>query len=192
MNSGIRPGAPRAVLLLFTVSLLGMSGLVLAGRPGPLDLVETLDLERYQGRWYQIALLPNRFQDQCVGETSAEYTLLDNGRVRVVNRCRTAGGEFEEVVGEARRPDPGQPAKLKVRFAPKWLAWLPLVWGDYQVMALDQGYRSVLVGEPSREFLWVLAREPSIPTERLDALLAEARRQGFDSDRIVMSRQQRP
>ena len=177
--------------------MLGGICLPFAVRPvaaddGALELLDTLDLERYQGRWYEIALLPNRFQDQCVAETSAEYSLMDNGRVRVINRCRNAEGEFEQVVGEARRPDSGQPAKLEVRFAPKWLAWLPLVWGDYQVMALDADYRTALVGEPSREFLWVLAREPSISAERLDALLAEARRQGFDIDQVVPSRQQWP
>lgn len=177
--------------------LLGGIFLLAAFRPvaadaDTLELVDTLDLERYQGRWYEIALLPNRFQDQCVGETSAEYSLMENGRVRVINRCRNADGEFEQAVGEARRPDPEHPARLEVRFAPKWLAWLPLVWGDYQVMALDPDYRTALVGEPSREFLWVLAREPSISAERLEALLEEARRQGFDTENVVMSRQQWP
>lgn len=175
--------------LLCGLVLMTCVGAATAGQ-GPLELVDTLDLERYQGRWYQIALLPNRFQAQCVSETSAEYTLLENGRVQVVNRCRNEDGEFEQVIGAARRPDAGQPAALEVRFAPRWLSWLPLVWGDYQVMMIDPDYSSVLVGEPSREFLWVLARQPSLPAERLQQLLDEARRQGFDTDAVVISRQQ--
>lgn len=191
MSTSSLPTRPWLLLMLCGIGLL-TAARPLAADDGALELVETLDLERYQGRWYEIALLPNRFQDQCVAETSAEYSLMDNGRVRVVNRCRNAKGEFEQVVGEARRPDPEQPAKLVVRFAPKWLAWLPLVWGDYQLMALDADYRSALVGDPSREFLWVLAREPSISPERLEGLMAEARRQGFDTDKIVLSPQQWP
>ncbi|MGK7297003.1 MAG: lipocalin family protein [Candidatus Wenzhouxiangella sp. M2_3B_020] len=158
----------------------------------PLELVDDVDLVRYQGLWYEIALLPNEFQEQCVGETTAEYTLLENGRIRVVNRCRTAGGEFDQVVGRARRPDPDQPAKLEVRFAPGWLGWLPFVWGDYQVMALDDDYRWAMVGAPSREFLWILAREPNLPEARIEALLDEARSQGFDSDAVERTPQDWP
>lgn len=158
----------------------------------PLDLVDDVDLVRYQGLWYEIALLPNEFQEQCVGETTAEYALLKNGRVRVVNRCRTADGDFDQVVGRARRSDPERPAKLEVRFAPAWLGWLPLVWGDYQVMALDDEYRWAMVGAPSREFLWILAREPDLPEARIETLLAEARSQGFDTDSVERTRQQWP
>nr|WP_277347475.1 lipocalin family protein [Wenzhouxiangella sp. XN79A] len=141
-------------------------------------------MARYQGTWYEIAKLPNRFQDQCVAGTRAEYTLLDDGRVEVINRCRLASGATEEVRGRARRPDPDRPAALEVRFAPAWLSWLPMVWGDYQVMALDRGYRWALVGEPSRKFLWILSRTRGLPRARIDELLAEARRQGFPVDRI--------
>jgi apolipoprotein D and lipocalin family protein len=155
---------------------------------GPLELVDDVDLERYQGRWYEIALLPNRFQDQCVADTSAEYTLTGNGRIRVVNRCRTADGDFNRVVGEARSADE-RPASFEVRFAPKWLSWLPFVWGDYQIMALDDDYRWAMVGAPSRKYLWILSREPSLPESRIESLLAEARRQGFDTEAVVRSPQ---
>jgi len=157
---------------------------------GPLDLVETVDLERYQGLWHEIARLPNRFQDQCAGEVTARYTLLEDGRIQVVNRCRRSDGEFDEAQGQARVPDPEDPARLQVRFAPRWLSWLPWVWGDYQIMALDDEYRWVMVGEPSREFLWILARERELPRARLDALLTEAQRQGFDTAEVQLTRQE--
>lgn len=155
-----------------------------ASGKAPLELVDALDLERYQGTWYEIAKLPNRFQARCMAETTAEYTLLDDGRIRVVNRCRVADDRFDTVRGTARRPDPDRPGALEVRFAPGWLSWLPMVWGDYQVMAIDDAYSSVLVGAPSRTYLWILAREPELAPARIDALLAEARRQGFPVDRI--------
>jgi apolipoprotein D and lipocalin family protein len=79
---------------------------------------------------------------------------------------------------------------LEVRFAPAWLGWLPFVWGDYQVMALDDEYRWAMVGAPSREFLWILAREPDLPEARIESLLAEARSQGFDTEAVERTRQE--
>ena len=140
--------------------LSAASALPAYARP-PLDLVDEVDLDRYQGVWYEIALLPNRFQARCVASTAAEYTRLDDGRVRVVNRCRTADGEFDQAEGVARPADPDRPAALEVRFAPKWLSFLPFVWGKYQIMALDEDYQWAMVGAPSRKYLWILAREPS-------------------------------
>lgn len=155
----------------------------------PLELVESVDLRRYQGLWYEIARLPNEFQDQCAGNVTAEYTLMDNGRIRVVNRCLLADGEVDEAEGVARRPDPNREAALKVRFAPRWLSWLPLVWGDYQIMALSTDYEYVLIGAPSREYLWILGREPSLPQETINALVAQAARQGFDAGAVIRTPQ---
>ena len=177
---------PKRWMPLIGLSLAGCAG---SGHP-PLELVDALDLERYQGTWYEIAKLPNRFQDQCVADTRAEYTLLDDGAVDVVNRCRLRSGEIEAITGRARRPDPDRPAALEVRFAPAWLGWLPLVWGDYQVMSLDPAYSSVLVGEPSREFLWILARTPTLDAARTEALMAEAERQGFPVERLDFTPQE--
>lgn len=152
----------------------------LMGQDRPLDLVASVDLERYQGLWYEIARLPNRFQDRCASDVTAEYALLDNGRIQVVNRCRMQNGKISEAEGVARRPDPAEEAALKVRFAPRWLSWVPFVWGDYQIMALSENYDSALIGAPSRKYLWILARDPSLSERRLDLLLAEAEAQGFD------------
>lgn len=186
---------PRLRALVSTWGLLALGCSTPAGGPpaarGPLDLVDELDLERYQGLWYEIARLPNSFQEQCLGEVTARYTLRADGRVDVVNRCTTEDG-VASAEGLARRPDPGRPAALEVRFAPAWLSWLPAVWGDYQVIALDENYRWAMVGSPSREYLWILAREPRLGEGRLGALLAEAERQGFRADAVQRTRQQRP
>ncbi len=163
----------------------------LLAQEAPLALVESVDLERYQGLWYEIARLPNRFQDSCAANVTAEYTLLENGRIKVVNRCKLPGGALDEAEGVARRPDPEREAALKVRFAPRWLSWLPFVWGDYQIMALADDYGSVLIGAPSREYLWILAREPSLTKTRIEELLAEAERQGFDTGNVTRTPQEK-
>ncbi len=98
----------------------------------PLEAVADVDIPRYMGLWYEIARYPNSFQTKCTGEVTATYTLLDDGTIRVVNRCRKENGEMSEAVGKAKLADSDGPkSKLKVRFAPAILSWLPFVWGNY-------------------------------------------------------------
>ena len=152
----------------------------------PLPTQDWVEPTRYVGRWYEIARLPNRFQDQCTGDVAATYSLRDDGRFTVVNECRTKEGGVDRAEGVARRADPNGPAsRLKVRFAPAWLSFLPWVWGDYWILELDRDYRFALVGEPSRKYLWILARDPVMDPAAYDALVAGARRLGFDTSRLV-------
>ena len=155
----------------------------------PVDAIATLDLSRYMGQWYEIAKYPNWFQKQCVAETVAQYTLLASGRVRVTNRCRLANGEMDEAIGTARQVGPANSPKLQVRFAPAWLSFIPAVWGDYWVLDLDPAYRLVAVGEPSRKYLWVLARTPSVSTSDYQALLRRLEARGFDVKKLELTRQ---
>ncbi len=155
-----------------------------ASPPAALATVPSVELERYMGRWYEVARFPNRFQKDCSGPATADYALLPNGRVQVTNRCPQAGGKVDEAIGEARRVGgPGSP-KLEVRFAPAWLSWLPSVWGNYWVIDLDPGYTLAVVSEPQREFLWVLARQPQVDEATWNALMARLRAQGFDLGRL--------
>ena len=130
----------------------------MAAAPPTQDWV---DLARYAGRWYEIARLPNRFQTQCASDVAATYSLRADGRVSVVNECRRRDGQATRVEGLARRADAKGPAsRLKVRFAPAFLSFLPFVWGDYWILELDREYRWALVGDPSRKYLWILSRTP--------------------------------
>lgn len=152
----------------------------------PPSVVEDVDLERYSGAWYEIARLPNRFQRQCAGDVTATYTLLDNGQIKVVNRCRLHSGEFTESEGRARLADEDGPAsKLKVRFAPRILSWLPFVWGDYWIIELDPDYKYSVVGDPDRKYLWILAREPEMDDEKIAGILERAKEQGYDVTDII-------
>ena len=156
----------------------------------PLQVVAPVDLKRYAGVWHEQARLPNRFQKQCTGPVSAEYTLLDDGSVEVRNRCILADGSFDESVGTARVvPVAGQPGagRLEVRFAPEWLGWLPVVWGDYWILKLDRDYQVALVGTPNRKYLWVLSRAPRLDEAALQAELDYARTLGFDVDQVELT-----
>lgn len=155
-----------------------------------VEAVPSVDLERYAGRWYEIARLPNKFQKKCACCVTATYSLRDDGRLTVVNECQKADGQPNSVTGEARLADKDGPtSKLEVRFAPGFLSFLGMVWGDYWVLELDPEYSYALVGDPKREYLWVLAREPELPDETYDGLLETARSMGFDVSQVQKTSQ---
>jgi apolipoprotein D and lipocalin family protein len=152
---------------------------------GGLTPIPSLDLKEYLGKWYEIAKYPNRFQKNCAGDTTAEYIKTPDGRIQVINRCKTEDGPFEEAKGVAKRIGESGSAKLKVRFAPAWLSFIPAVWGDYWVIDLDENYQLAAVSEPSRTYLWILSRTPSVRTSDYDALIARLKGRGFDIRKIV-------
>jgi apolipoprotein D and lipocalin family protein len=156
----------------------------------PLQVVAPVDLKRYAGLWHEQARLPNRFEKACAGPVTAEYTPLADGSVEVRNRCILDDGSFDEAIGSARVVRvAGQPGagRLEVRFAPAWLGWLPLVWGDYWILKLDRDYQVALVGTPKRDYLWVLSRAPRLDPTALQAELDYARTLGFDVDKVVLT-----
>ncbi|MDE3217391.1 MAG: lipocalin family protein, partial [Gemmatimonadota bacterium] len=154
-------------------------------RPEPVHAIPSLDLERYAGRWYEVARFPSWFERKCVGQATADYELRPDGTIRVVNTCRTADSTVNRAEGAARLADRnGPPSRLKVRFAPSFLSFLPMVWADYWVLDLTDDYGAALVGTPDRRYLWVLSRTPALDSATYDRLVATAGRQGFDVARL--------
>jgi apolipoprotein D and lipocalin family protein len=152
----------------------------------PLEVVPEVDLGRYAGRWFEIARLPNRFEKSCASDVTADYTLREDGEINVVNQCRGGGGQLKKAEGRARRASKDGPnTKLKVRFAPGYLKLLPFVWGDYWIIDLAPDYSHAVVGDPGRDYLWVLARTPRMTEEAYRAALGRAESQGFDVSRLI-------
>lgn len=142
-----------------------------------LNTVEQLDLDRYQGKWYEIARLPNSFERDLESVT-ATYTIKNNGKIQVLNEGYKPGGKRKSVTGTAWVPDKNYPGRLKVRF------FWPFS-GDYYVMSLDDEYNYALVGTPNRKFLWVLARQPEIDEEIYNKYLTDARDQSFNIEELI-------
>lgn len=159
------------------------------GQAQTVQTVKHVDLKRYVGTWYEIARFPNRFQKDCVANVTANYAERSDGQIDVVNRCDEAGNKKDEASGRARVADPATNAKLEVRFAPDWLAWLPFVWANYWIIDLAEDYSYVAVGEPSREYLWILARKPAMDEATYEALVNRLTAQGFDTAKLVKTRQ---
>ncbi len=156
----------------------------------PLEVVPSVDLSRYAGTWYEIARLPFKYQSQCVGNVTATYVLLDDGTIKVVNRCRKQNREVDEAVGLAKLASDGGPnTKLKVRFAPAILSFLPFVWGDYWIIDLASDYSYAVVGEPNRKYLWVLSRTPVMGEITLQGILDRAKQKGYDLTSLIRTEQ---
>lgn len=151
--------------------------------------VAALDVPRYLGTWYEIAKFPNWFQKKCVSNTKAVYTAKPDGNLRVLNSCKTAGGETSEAEGLARQIGAKDSPKLEVRFAPEWLSFLPLVWGDYWVIDLDSQYQVAAVSDPRREYLWVLSRTPQLDPKVYADLLQRLKQQQFDIQKLELTSQ---
>jgi apolipoprotein D and lipocalin family protein len=177
--------------LMFSFFVLIVAGSAAQEKSGqPLDVVPSVDLQRYTGTWYEIARLPNRFQSQCVGDVTATYTLLDDGDIKVVNRCRKENGEMAEAEGRAKRAGGTEPnTKLKVRFAPAFLSFLSFVWGDYWIIDLATDYSYAVVGEPARKYFWVLSRKPVMDEATLQEILGRAKQKGYDLAGLIRTKQ---
>ncbi|HKI84487.1 MAG TPA: lipocalin family protein [Candidatus Krumholzibacteria bacterium] len=144
----------------------------------PPRVVDDLQLSRYVGRWYEIAHIPNRFQSKCASNTTAEYTLQEDGRIEVINRCRKENGKIMEARGIARIASGGNPARLEVSFVS--ILGKQLFWGDYWVIGLDADYEWAIVGHPQRKYGWILARQPSLDDATLARIVARLKEAGYD------------
>jgi apolipoprotein D and lipocalin family protein len=153
----------------------------------PLPTVAHVDLARYQGTWHEIARLPMWFQRGCVRST-ATYGLRDDGTVSVINRCSTTDGGEKIAVGRAFVVEATSNAKLEVEFDSAFSRLLPgVARGDYWIIHLEPDYSLAIVGHPSREYLWILARSPAIEPARYDAAIDLCRQLGFPVDELVRS-----
>jgi len=153
---------------------------------GDVKTMDFVDLNRYTGKWFEIALLPNRFERKCIEGAIAEYTLLKDGRIQVVNSCKTKNG-VSQATGVAWVTDPTNSAKLKVSFVPifKYFKWFG---GDYWILYVDPDYQFAVVGDPSRKYLWLLARKPSVSDTTYQKFLTVATENGFDVSQIKRMR----
>ncbi len=171
------------MLLLAVGTMTGATPVQAADGKPPLEVVPSVDLTRYAGKWYEIARLPNRFQRDCAGHTTATYTLRPDGKITVLNECRKADGRQKSAQGTARVADARGPnTKLKVTF------FWPFS-GNYWIIDLDPEYRWAVVGEPGRDYLWILSREPRLDAAVYQKIVERAKHRGFDTGKLLRTPQ---
>lgn len=181
--------SPFARLALFVVTASALFGCASGGnyrdQNAPISTVQSVDLNRYQGLWYEIARFPVFFEEGCVGVT-AEYALNDDGSVRVINSCREGSltATPRNATARAEAVD-ASGAKLNVDFLPL----VPFTSGDYWILDIDEGYETVVVGTPNGFAGWILARDPQIDQARLQRGIEALKRNGYDVSQLTFPKQ---
>lgn len=173
----------RFVIALFAAAILAAcaSEPVYRRAEPPLNAAPAVEIDRYLGRWYEIARYPNGFQKECEAVTAA-YSRREDGLIKVVNACGAIeGSRARTAVGRAKIVDPQSNAKLKVSFFGPF-------WGDYWIVDLKEDYARAIVGEPSGRYLWVLAREPALSEAERADILATLDRLGYPSEPLHFTR----
>lgn len=170
-----------AVFLFFAIGLAGLY----ARDAGiqPVRTVVKVDLDRYMGKWFEIAAFPQRFEKGCHC-TTAEYEMTDKGYVRVFNTCRKGGpdGKVSRAKGKAFIVKGSGNAKLRVQF----------FWpfrGNYWIIDLAEDYTYAVVGDPSRKYLWILSRTPAMDPALYDEIVRRTEAQGFATTKLVKADQ---
>lgn len=156
------------------------------------EVVKGVDLERYMGRWYEIASFPSFFQPKNGENTRATYTLNSDGTVHVLNETWN-NGKRTSIEGSAYKADPNSDeAKLKVKFyVPPFLPIIPAV-GDYWILYLDHDYQYALIGGPTNKFLWILSRQPHLDEAIYNQLVEKAKEEGYDVSKLHKTPQSDP
>jgi len=145
-----------------------------------LVTVKQVDLKKYAGLWYEIAKIPNSFQDQCAYGTTAEYKIYKDGSIQVINKCYDDNGEPDVADGVANVVDKKTNAKLEVSFV-SFFGIRPF-WGDYWIIGLDDNYQWAIVGTPNRKYGWILSRTPSLPDETMQKIFEILKSQHYNPE----------
>lgn len=162
------------------VVLAGFWAIQAQGKPIDKTTVKQLDLNRYMGKWYEIARFPHSFEKNLVGVT-ATYSLRENGKIRVVNEGfkNTLDGRRSIAEGKAKVPNKNdEPGKLKVAFFWNFYA-------DYYVLELDKDYQWAMIGSSSDKYFWILSRTPQMDSKTYEMLLDKARKRGYDLKKLI-------
>jgi apolipoprotein D and lipocalin family protein len=177
------------MLSLFTALGIPLIERLLARRRAPPRTEPYVDLHRYAGPWYEVARLPESQEADAAQDVTVDYVPLDRHRLAVVHRCTAPDGALKEDVGLAEQARGGHGAKLRVNYAGPLVRGLGFAWSDYWILRVDRYYETALVGTPDRRRLWLLSRTPEIEPETYRRMVDYARVEGYDTERVRMTRQ---
>ncbi|HQV23573.1 MAG TPA: lipocalin family protein [Agitococcus sp.] len=145
--------------------------------------VPKVDLNRYMGKWYEIAKIPNSFQKTCVSETTVTYTLLANHHVAGVNACKKANGELYQLKIDGKVQDASN-AKIVFKITSSWLRFIPMVRADYWIVDLAADYSYAAVATADGKYLWILARQAQLNDSVYEQILQRVAKQGFAIQKV--------
>lgn len=165
----------KTLLFLYFIAFFFLSGCTSTPTP-TLPTVVKIDLERYAGTWIEIARYENRFEKGCAGAT-AQYS-LEKDHVRVINSCYDQNGvKSAQAFGRAYAVEESNNSKLRVSF------FRPF-YGDYWVVMLGDHYQYSVVGDPYRQYLWILSRSKELTVEDKRTIIDYLPTIGYDPNKL--------
>lgn len=167
---------------LLTLALFGLCATAI-GQKVDNSTITSFDLNRYLGKWYEIARYDHSFERDLVGCT-AEYSMRDDGKIKVVNsgHLKTLDGPYKESTGKAKAKRNGKPGQLQVNFFGPF-------YSDYYILNLAPDYSYSVVGSSSPKYLWILSRTPQLVPEQRTKILSDLQRRGYDTGKLILVEQ---
>lgn len=176
----------RTYILIIIITL--SAGAMAQKENSQLTTVGYVDLSEYAGLWYEIAKIPNRFQKHCTGNTTAKYSINDDGTIKVVNSCKETDGTIDSSEGLAKVADSKTNSRLEVSFVS--IFGIHLFWGDYWIIGLADDYSYAIVGTPDRKYGWILSRTKQLPADKLEAVYDILIRKGYNPEDFISTHQE--
>lgn len=142
------------------------------------SVVKSVDMDKYLGKWYEIARMDHRFE-RDMSHCTAMYLLNDDGTIKIVNQGLKKG-KWKTSIGKAKRTE--RPGVLRVSFFGPF-------YSDYRIMMIAPDYSYALIGGSSGDYLWILSRTPQLKKEVRQQLVSEARKRGYQTDKLIWVQQ---
>ena len=163
---------------IISLAFLGLCATAV-GQKVDHSTITSFDLDRYLGKWYEIARYDHSFERDLVGCT-AEYALRDDGKIKVTNsgHLKTLDGPYKESVGKAKARRNGKPGQLEVSFFGPF-------YGDYDILELAPDYSYSVVGSSSPRYLWILSRTPQLTASTKGKILRNLQQRGYDINKLI-------
>lgn len=163
---------------IITTMLMGLC-MATSGQQVDNSTITSFDLDRYLGKWYEIARYDHTFERNLVG-TTAQYSLRDDGKIKVVNSgyLKTLDGPYQESIGKAKARKNGAPGQLEVSFFGPF-------YGDYNILELGPDYSYSVVGSSSPKYLWILSRTPQLAPEVSTRIIQNLKQRGYDTSKLL-------
>lgn len=177
MNGQSKAKLTRRIPSLAALSFIGVLALLACQSDPPLEVAPSVNISKLQGKWYEIARLPRTTQVDCHG-TTAFYNQAPDGSLNLVNQCNVGSstGALQTISMTATVPDPSVPAKLALNVGG--------YTGDYWILELGANYEYAVVGHPSRLYLWILSRTPTLDSNVMSGVLSRAESAHFDTSKL--------
>lgn len=169
----------RTVLLALAACLAG------AASAQTTPPAQGTNFTRWEGRWYEVARLPNWSQRGCGPEVAATFLLRTDGDISVIHQCRKTDGGWDVFVGQGRFEEAPPAGTLGVRFTSLWYTAPPFSWGDYYALTLDLNARYAILGSTGRNNLWILSQTRTLDEATYRRAVAQAESLGYDTAKLI-------